>query len=504
MSEKLENYVKSCHDIEQIILILEELVVELDNLQFTPYSINKLLCALPVNTGTGMIAELFCGLAGTGLMMYDRLSESGQRTCLICEEQRKLYCDIAQIRMFCHEITNPEVFQHDILAVGEKNGFADIQKNKYDLVLADLPKGNNESISVGDRTDFLGSQKKLYTEWVFIQQILDRVNENGKAMIIATKGALVRQREKEIREILTRKDWLEAVITLPARMYASTHMRFELLIINKQKPPAYRGNVFMADIDDDSHIANGLNEISYEMIENLRQAYTHFTGQGSFFTVVSLDKIVEKEFSWNPFLYIQLKRDGGKNRKTVELGTIAEIMRGAQISKAEEQRYSVQATHYWLNIRNIENGNISFDENSMLCAKSPDWDAKFGIQEDDIVMTSKGSVLKLCIVRPDTPKAFLCGNLTRIRVDQTKYSPYILYEFLCSEQGRAALDSIQSGATIKVYNNTNLSRLQIPYYKNAKELHANLKQTYQEYWETERKMRNKFERKRQQIMNKLR
>lgn len=65
----------------------------------------------------------------------------------------------------------------------------------------------------------------------------------------------------------------------------------------------------------------------------------------------------------------------------------------------------------------------------MIRAKSPDWERKFGIQEDDIIMTSKGSVLKMCIVTPDMPKAFLCGNLTRIRVDQTKYSPYVLYEF---------------------------------------------------------------------------
>lgn len=503
LDKKLKTFIQSRDDLEKIITVLQGVIPELDNLQLTPESLNKLIAVMPVNAGTASMAELYCGLAGTGLTMFDKLSEGGMEIHMVCEEQRKLYCDIAQIRMFCHGIKNPEVFQHDILADKEKYILTDKPQNGYGLVIADLPKGNNESIYVGDRSTFIGSQKKLYTEWVAIQKILERVNENGKAIIIVTKGALVRQREKEIRAIITMRDWLEAVITLPAHMYASTHIRFEVLIINKQKPSEYRGKVFMADIDEDRHSGSGLNEISSEMIANIREAYENLENRALFSAVVSLEEIEKKEFSWNPFLYIRLGGTGEKDRRTVELGMIAEIMRGAQITKAEEQKYSGQATHYWLNIRNIENGSISFDENSMLRAKSPDWEVKFGIQEDDIIMTSKGSALKICMVEPDMPKAFLCGNLTRIRVDKNKYSPYVLYEFLISDEGQAALDSIQSGTTIKVYNNTNLSRLQVPYYENAKELQGQLKQVYQEYQTSAKEIKIRFETKRKQLLGKL-
>lgn len=43
--------------------------------------------------------------------------------------------------------------------------------------------------------------------------------------------------------------------------------------------------------------------------------------------------------------------------------------------------YSRQATHYWLNIRDLEDGRISFPEHSRLRAKASDWEEKFGIQE---------------------------------------------------------------------------------------------------------------------------
>ena len=118
-------------------------------------------------------------------------------------------------------------------------------------------------------------------------------------------------------------------------------------------------------------------------------------------------------------------------------------------------------------------------------------------------MTSKGSVLKICMVEPGMPKAFLSENLTRIRVDPEKYSSCVLYEFLTSQEGREALDSIQSGTTIKIYNKTNLSRLQIPYYENARELQAQFRQVYEEYRTSMREIRQKFTSDRERLLKKL-
>ncbi|MCI8428769.1 MAG: restriction endonuclease subunit S, partial [Lachnospiraceae bacterium] len=156
-----------------------------------------------------------------------------------------------------------------------------------------------------------------------------------------------------------------------------------------------------------------------------------------------------------------------------------------------------------LNIRDLEDGRISFPEHSRLRAKASDWEEKFGIQEGDIIMTSKGSVLKICMVEPGMPKAFLSENLTRIRVDPEKYSSCVLYEFLTSQEGREALDSIQSGTTIKIYNKTNLSRLQIPYYENARELQAQFRQVYEEYRTSMREIRQKFTSDRERLLKKL-
>lgn len=480
-------YIRSYQNLEEMIEYLPSL--QFNDMLVTPKSINQLMAALPVNENTSSIADFFCGLSGTGLALLKAFDVAGREVCLTGVEERKVYCDIAKLRMFCYGLEQPHVIRSDIMQGNEKG--------IYDLVVADLPKGNNESVYAYNNDNFLGDKEKIYTEWVAIQQVLNRVSENGKAMMIVTKGALVRQREKSIRKILTERDWLEGVISLPANMYPSTQLGFELLVINKCKPETYRGKVFFADL---SQVGYNKKRIDSRSIEMIQKEYSLFKKMSDYSQVVSLDQIQENEFSWNPFVYIQMKEKDEEKGRTIELGAIAEINRGVQLSRADERMLMEEPTHYWLNIRNIENGGIRFEEDSMIRAKMPNWEEKFGIRPEDIIMTSKGATLKICMVEEDMPRAFLCGNLTRIRVDTEKYSPYVLYEFLQSEQGRTALECIQSGTTIKMFNNTNLKRLPIPYFENDRETGEQLRNVYQEYRRKKKEIQSCFETQRKQLL----
>lgn len=60
--------------------------------------------------------------------------------------------------------------------------------------------------------------------------------------------------------------------------------------------------------------------------------------------------------------------------------------------------------------------------------------------------------------------SIISSNLTRIRVKPWKYNPYILLEFLQSDIGKGMLKSLQTGTTITLVNNKQLSRLEVPMY----------------------------------------
>lgn len=495
VQRKWENRIQSVDDLERAIGYLEALEPDRGGMQMTPESVNQLIAGMPMMQGCARIADFFCGLSGSGICIYEEFRKTNRQVELTGIEQRRLYCDISRIRMFCHGIQNPRVLQENIL---KQQG-----EESFDFVIADLPKGNNESIYVGNEKEFLGDKEKVFMEWVAIQRILNRVKENGKAVIIATKGALVRQREKSIRKILTDRDWLEAVVTLPGNLYTATNLGFELLIFNKSKMKEQKSRVFFADLCDQKRENRDCGQISRETAKRLKQAYTRMEEQPFFSAVVSLDEIREQECSWNPLLYLQRNERKEQGENTTKLENIADIMRGVQLSKAEEEGLAAGATHYWLNIRNLGSHGIVFDEASMLRAKEEDWEEKFGILEDDILITSKGAVLKVCMVERGMPRAFLCGNLTRIRVNKEKYNPYILYEYLHSDKGRAALESIQSGTTIKVLNNTNLKKLPVPDYKNGREKGEELRKAYQEFRTAVKEIRKRFEEQRTRLLSEL-
>lgn len=490
LQRTVDNYITSYHNLDEMIEYIS--AMQFDGMFITPRSINQLMAALPVNENTSSIADFFCGILGTGLTILKQFDSAGSSVHLTGVEERKVYCDIARIRMFCYGLEQPQVIRSDIMR--------DKEKDKYDLVVADLPKGNNESVYVNNIDSFLGEKEKIYTEWVAIQQVLNNVSETGKAMMIVTKGALVRQREKSIRKILTERDWLEGVITLPANMYSSTQLGFELLIINKCKPEKYRKNVFFADL---SQLEYNKKRIDFRAIEMITKEYSLFQKRSDYSQVVSLNQIQENEFSWNPFLYLQIREKEGEKGRVIKLGEIAMINRGVQLSKEDERMLMEEPTHYWLNVRNIEDGGICFEEDSRIRAKMPDWDSKFGIQPEDIILTSKGATLKICMVEEDMPHAFLCGNLTRIRVDKEKYSPYVLYEFLQSEKGRNALECIQSGTTIKMFNNRNLTTLAVPFYENGIEIGEQLRDIYQEYNKKKKEIQDCFETQRKQLLENI-
>ena len=64
LNRELKKFIQSREDLEKVITILEELPPELDGLQLTPKSVNRLMAVLPVNPGTSSMAELYAGLGG--------------------------------------------------------------------------------------------------------------------------------------------------------------------------------------------------------------------------------------------------------------------------------------------------------------------------------------------------------------------------------------------------------------------------------------------------------
>jgi restriction endonuclease S subunit len=166
---------------------------------------------------------------------------------------------------------------------------------------------------------------------------------------------------------------------------------------------------------------------------------------------------------------------------------------------------SKHPTHYLLNVKDLENGRILYDESSMLTNKKIDWLGKYDIRPDDIIITSKGSTMKIAIVDNEYKSSFISGNLSRIRVNPHKYNAYVLYEFLQSEIGMKMLKGIQTGTTINLLNTSQLERLEVPLLdlEIMNEFGDEIKSNKLEYERMLDETIMKFENKRNKIKQKM-
>lgn len=199
--------------------------------------------------------------------------------------------------------------------------------------------------------------------------------------------------------------------------------------------------------------------LSQEGIEALGGAFRRFHGEASLSKIVPVREIQQGEYSLYPPAYLTASQTF---MAETCLKDVATVTRGLQLSK---DHFAVQdGPRYLLNIRDLQDGEIHYETAERLEVNNSLWDEKYRIREDDIILTSKGTALKIAIVPPDPPAAYISGNLTLLRVKPGRYSPYVLYEYLASEAGRRALGLIQTGTTIRVLGSGNLGQLKIPAY----------------------------------------
>lgn len=448
--------------LDSLMGILMELSGSSGLYSAAPQSIQTLLQELCRDVEAEAMADFSCGCGRLGLSLWELVSDSERKTCYCGTDMEPVLCDIACIMSCFHGVRRKDIVWQDLLTAQTEE-----DNRRFDFILSDLPKGNNQSLPVNQRDVRIPrcSKKNIYSDWIHILNVLYHLKENGKAVVIATSGALIRENEKEFRKMAMEHDWLEAVISLPPNLYPNTRVGSEILFFNKKKDRQRKNQILFVDISKCFYRENrNFYSITKDGIEDAVRAFHEFAELPGISVKKYWQEINTGICSWKPLSYLGTQGAQGDSTEGIPLEEIAEVTRGIQLKKEEEERYCQGGDYCLLNIKDIDEGRIHYEGARKIISKNAAWERKYKIREDDILITSKGTAFKVAIVSPNPPDSFISGNLTRIRVDRGKYHPYILYEYLISPQGQQALERIQSGTTIRVLNNANLNQLKIPVY----------------------------------------
>lgn len=431
-----------------------------DDVYSTPESIRELMCRLINPVENMYIADLFSGVGSCLTRVFEEYKSLNP--ILYGEEINFDMFGISNMLFIINEVSNVQVGQRNVYT----NSEADFER--FDNVIMDSPFAL--SVTIEDASAYkYGLPSKSAADWANYQIALNKLKPAGRAIATTSVGGLNRASDIKIREGIINDDLVEAIIMLPSSMYVNTAIPTAIIVFNKRKAESIKNKVIMIDASEHFVRKNRRqNSLTQETINRIIDVVQNGMEEKQFSTIVDLETLRKNEYNLNASYYLNAKLIEQRLGKSIILKEIAEILPGVQVSANDLELLKKNATHYFLNVRNIQDVMILYEEEDRIRDKKVNWYGKYDIQAGDIIMTTKGTTAKAVIVPDDFLPSFISNNLTIIRVNQEKYSPYVLLKYLKSDLGRLVLDSVTTGAGVRIINASKLGNIEIPEYDTEK------------------------------------
>jgi type I restriction enzyme M protein len=172
--------------------------------------------------------------------------------------------------------------------------------------------------------------------------MLASLNEEGRAAVVLDTGAASRgsgsanlTKEKQVRRWFVDNDLIEGVIYLPENLFYNTTAPGIILFLNKNKPAARRGKVFLLNAGREFEKGDPKNYITDEGIARIAETFKAWREEDKLSRIMSKDEIVKNDYNISPSRYIHTA-DGEEYRP------IGEIV--MELRKLEEETGAVTKT----------------------------------------------------------------------------------------------------------------------------------------------------------------
>lgn len=310
-------------------------------------------------------------------------------------------------------------------------------------------------------------------EWAFIQHGISSLKKNGKLVASIQNGALIRELpDGIIRQNLVKHDLVEAVIQLPSLPSNLSAPTSSILVVNRDKPESRKGCVLMISISDttlDKELPGS------SLVELALDKYGKWEDIDGLSRIVSFSEMETQGFSLLPSAYIMQIPSSKEEAKLVKaisklpgvrIGEIAGVSSGTDKRrlKTTTDKGSALKVHL-LKISDIEgNGELNLEKAETIFIEDRDEVERIRLYPGDIVLSAKGTVDKVALVREYGEGIIVAigANLIRIRVDPGRYPAQALYELLKSDYGRSLLTQISTGTVVRGLSVRNVENIKIP------------------------------------------
>lgn len=169
---------------------------------------------------------------------------------------------------------------------------------KYDTILSNPPyslKYDPEDCNFELFKQAGKKAPKSKADYAFIAMIMDRLTDDGTALVILPHGVLFRgNAEGKLREQLIKNNWVDAIIGMPSNLFSGTGIPVAILVLKKHRSSE---DVLFIDASNDFEKAKNMNILRDEDLNKIVNTYNERKDVDKYAYVAQLSELEENDFN---------------------------------------------------------------------------------------------------------------------------------------------------------------------------------------------------------------
>ncbi|WP_239734043.1 type I restriction-modification system subunit M [Mammaliicoccus sp. H-M33] len=301
---------------------------------YTPQQVSKILAKI-VTTNKPNLKNVYDPTCGSGSLLL-RVGREADVRYYYGQEYNSTTFNLARMNMLLHDV-NYTRFKIDNGDTLEDPGF---KGEKFEAVVANPPysaKWSADPTFLNDER-FSGYGKlapKSKADFAFIQHMIYHLDDNGTMAVVLPHGVLFRgAAEGAIRRyLIEEKNYLDAIIGLPANLFFGTSIPTSILVFKKCREAD--DNVLFIDASQSFEKGKNQNHLPDEAVDKIVETYRNRDEIEKYSHKATLKEIKENDYNLNIPRYV----DTFEEEEPVDLEQVQSDLKTieAEIKEVEQE-----------------------------------------------------------------------------------------------------------------------------------------------------------------------
>jgi len=290
---------------------------------YTPQQVSKVLAKI-VTTGKSRLKSVYDPTCGSGSLLLRVAREVESVGDFYGQEMNRTTYNLARMNMILHGVhyRNFDLRQEDTLENPQHEGM------RFEAVVANPPFSAqwsaNKLFESDDRFSQYGKLAPASkADFAFVQHMIHHLDDNGIMAVVLPHGVLFRgAAEGHIRKyVIKERNWLDAVIGLPANIFYGTSIPTCILVFKKCRENP--DDILFIDASAYFEKAKNQNYLRDEDVEKIVSTYRQRIQSEKYSYRAPLTEIAENDFNLNIPRYV----DTFEEEEEIDLDAVAREIR---------------------------------------------------------------------------------------------------------------------------------------------------------------------------------